>query len=144
MNINILVELVCDDLGITIPEIKYDSKKFNSKTQLASLVIEKNGKKVLYLRKKYNDMITMMFSVCHELRHKYQIDNLIFNFDDYKTSSNLSKREYNMQPEEIDANAYGYLVMIREFGIEIKFNGLDRDIVDMIKNRAKEISKERL
>lgn len=43
----------------------------------------------------------------HELRHIYQIKNTKFNFDKYKTlSTGISTKEYNLQPEELDVNAF--------------------------------------
>lgn len=76
------------------------------------------------------------------MRHKYQIDNKMFDFNNYKKSSEISIRDYNLQFEEIDANAYAYLIMMEQFGIELKFNGLDMDMKQKIRRRAEEIAKE--
>lgn len=142
MDILTFVKLICEDLSIVPPIVKYDNKKFNSNTQLATLVVEKNGRKILYLRKKYNDVVTMMVCIAHELRHKYQIDNSLFDTSAYQTSTVLSNRDYNLQDVEIDANAYAYVIMYDNFGIDVKFNGLDRDIVQRIKKRAEKIRNE--
>ncbi len=139
MNMNLYVNLLADDLGVEPPRIKKDDKKFNRGTQLACLV-SKNGKTTLYMKKQYEDVITMLFAVAHEMRHKYQVDNRLFNFEKYQTSSNMSKREYNLQAEELDANAYGYLVMRERFGVEIKFNGMDLDVIQKIRERAETIA----
>lgn len=74
------------------------------------------------------------------MRHKYQVDNHLFDFDKYQNSSSMSKREYNLQMEELDANAYGYLVMRERFGVEIKFNGMDLDVIQKIRERAETIA----
>lgn len=142
MDILTFVKLICEDLCIVPPIVKYDNKKFNSNTQLATLVVEKNGRKILYLRKKYNDVVTMMVCIAHELRHKYQIDNSLFDTSAYQTSTVLNNRDYNLQDVEIDANAYAYVIMYDNFGIDVKFNGLDRDIVQRIKKRAEKIRNE--
>lgn len=142
MDILTFVKLICEDLGIDVPEVRYDNKKFNSNTQLASLVVEKNNRKILYLRKKYNDPVTMMVCIAHELRHKYQIDNNLFDTSTYQTSTVLNNRDYNLQDVEIDANAYAYAIMYDNFGIDVKFNGLDRDVVQRIKKRADIIRME--
>ena len=142
MDILTFIKLICEDLSIVPPIVKYDNKKFNSNTQLATLVVEKNGRKILYLRKKYNDVVTMMVCIAHELRHKYQIDNILFDTSAYQTSTVLSNRDYNLQDVEIDANAYAYVIMYDNFGIDVKFNGLDRDIVQRIKKRAEKIRNE--
>ena len=54
MDILTFVKLICEDLSIVPPIVKYDNKNFNNNTQLATLVVEKNGRKILYLRKKYS------------------------------------------------------------------------------------------
>ena len=142
MDILTFVKLICEDLSIVPPIVKYDNKKFNNNTQLATLVVEKNGRKILYLRKKYNDVVTMMVCIAHELRHKYQIDNSLFDTSAYQTSTVLSNRDYNLQDVEIDAYAYAYVIMYDNFGIDVKFNGLGRDIEQRIKKRAEKIRNE--
>lgn len=84
----------------------------------------------------------MVVCIAHELRHKYQIDNSLFDTSAYQTSAVLSNRDYNLQDVEIDANAYAYVIMYDNFGIDLKFNGLDRDIVQRIKKRAEKIRNE--
>ena len=113
------IKEVCDDLCISLPDsIVTDDKKFNQGTQLATLGYE-NGKSILYLKTKYEyGDVDMAFAIAHELRHKYQIDTHVFDFDNYKTSNELSIREYNLQNEEVDANAYAYIVLMDFFQIE--------------------------
>ena len=50
--------------------------------------------------------------------------------------------EYNLQKEEIDANAYACVVMMDMFGIKPLFNGLDDEVINKIWERAEEIVKE--
>lgn len=121
------IKEVCEDLCISLPDsIITEDKKFNKGTQLATLVYE-NGKSLLYLRTKYEygdvDMIA------HELRHKYQIDTHIFDFENYKTSKELSRREYNLQNEEVDANAYAYIVLMDFFKLKVDFKLILKDDV---------------
>ena len=133
------IKEVCEDLCISIPDsIVTDDKKFNQGTQLATLVYE-NEKSILYLRTKYEyGDVDMAFAIAHELRHKYQIDTHVFDFDNYKTSDKLSIREYNLQSEEVDANAYAYIVLLDFFKLKVDFKLLLKDdaVADVIMKRV--------
>lgn len=133
------IKEVCEDLCIKIPDsIITEDKKFNKGTQLATLVYE-NGKSLLYLRTKYKyGDVDMAFAIAHELRHKYQIDTHVFDFDNYKTSDKLSIREYNLQSEEVDANAYAYIVLLDFFKLKVDFKLLLKDdaVADVIMKRV--------
>lgn len=124
------IKEVCEDLCISLPDsIITEDKKFNKGTQLATLVYE-NGKSLLYLRTKYEyGDVDMAFAIAHELRHKYQIDTHIFDFENYKTSKELSRREYNLQNEEVDANAYAYTVLMDFFKLKVDFKLILKDDV---------------
>lgn len=124
---------ICDELGIPVPKIKINNR---SDTQLACLVIN-DDKYTLLLRNDYDNIIDVYFSLAHELRHEYQAVNDYFRKDCYKRRNKLSLRDYNLQLEEIDANAFAYFIIVDEFKIKPLFNGLDKDIVEMIKKRAK-------
>lgn len=136
--INKFIRLLCDDLYIKVPKVEY-AAKFQSKTQLAAYIPEK---KLLQVKKRYENILDLFFAISHELRHKYQIDHDIYSFENYKTVGQLNNLDYNLQPQEIDANAYAYLIMISTMGVEPKFNGLNSVVVSKIKLRAKEIANE--
>lgn len=142
MKRNLLLNYVANlsnELGIIPPKVKINDKHFRGTTKIASL--ESDGNYChLYVRNNQDD-VELLFAIAHELRHKYQIDNGLFNFDNYKSSSDISIRDYNLQPVEIDANAFAYMLMKDEFNIEMKFNGLDKDIIELIKRRADIILK---
>lgn len=133
------IKEVCEDLCISIPDsVVTDDKKFNQGTQLAALAYE-NEKSILYLRTKYEyGDVDMAFAIAHELRHKYQIDTHVFDFDNYKTSDKLSIREYNLQSEEVDANAYAYIVLLDFFKLKVDFKLLLKDdaVADVIMKRV--------
>lgn len=133
------IKEVCEDLCISIPDsVVTDDKKFNQGTQLAALAYE-NEKSILYLRTKYEyGDVDMAFAIAHELRHKYQIDTHVFDFDNYKTSDKLSIREYNLQSEEVDANAYTYIVLLDFFKLKVDFKLLLKDdaVADVIMKRV--------
>lgn len=133
------IKEVCKDLCISIPDsIVTDDKKFNQGTQLATLAYE-NEKSILYFRTKYEyGDVDMAFAIAHELRHKYQVDTHVFDFDNYKTSDKLSIREYNLQTEEVDANAYAYIVLLDFFKLKVDFKLLLKDdtVADVIMKRV--------
>lgn len=133
------IKEVCEDLCISIPDsIVTDDKKFNQGTQLATFAYE-NEKSILYLRTKYEyGDVDMAFAIAYELRHKYQIDTHVFDFDNYKTSDKLSIREYNLQSEEVDANAYAYIVLLDFFKLKVDFKLLLKDdaVADVIMKRV--------
>ena len=115
---------VSNFLVIECPAISFDSSKLRSKTQMAALF---NG--VLYLKEGIKEDYNLFFAIAHELRHVWQLQNdEDFYFGNYKPRPELDLESYNLQPAEIDANAFAGLVMEECFGIEILFNGMS-DIV---------------
>ena len=64
--------------------------------------------------------------------------NFYFDFDNYKTSNELSIREYNLQNEEVDANAYAYIVLMDFFKLKVDFKLLLKDdvVADAIMKRV--------
>ena len=60
------------------------------------------------------------------------------DFDNYKTSNELSIREYNLQNEEVDANAYAYIVLMDFFKLKVDFKLLLKDdvVADVIMKRV--------
>jgi len=138
-NVHKFVKIICNDLGIKKPQIKIDDSNFMSNTQLASYdPYSKN----ITIKKKYENKLDLYFSISHELRHKYQIDNNLFDFKNYKKVNELSNAEYNLQIEELDANAYAYMIMVSAFGVEAQFKGLEQNVINKIKERANEIIKQ--
>lgn len=131
------VKIICDDLRIKKPKITIEKIQG---TTLAKYIPKNN---TVAIKKDYDNKYDLCFSIAHELRHKWQIDYKVYNFNDYKNSKeSLSIKEYNLQGVEIDANAYAYLIMIGVFDIEPLFNGLDDDVKHQIKKRAKEIANK--
>lgn len=138
IDIRDFINYVCDDLCIDKPIVKTVDELHGS-----VLAYYNPCTNELVIKDKYRDMYDAYFVVLHELRHKCQVDNGLFNFDTYKLRHQAkSLKEYNMQPEEIDANAYANYVMIMAFNRQATFKGLDDDIVAMIEKRMIEIDNE--
>ena len=78
------------------------------------------------------------------MRHIWQIKyNEKFYLETYKTIDLCySVEEYNLQPAEIDANAFAYIVMVDFFGIKPLFNGLSENVKVKIMERVNEIVTE--
>lgn len=139
MNIYKFARIVCKDLRIKVPVIK-KIDMLNTPTQLGRFRPDQN---TIEVKKVYENELDLYFAVAHELRHKYQIDYNIYDFENYKQSDATSITDYNLQELEIDANAYAYLVMICMFEARVLFNGFDQMVIEKIMARAEEILNNR-
>jgi hypothetical protein len=74
-------------------------------------------------------------AVAHELRHIWQYKNEPDMFADYQNSSALSQESYNLQPAEVDANAFAELY-VGQYGKRSLWNGLSEEVKTAIHNRA--------
>lgn len=118
-------------LKIKCPPVEADVSVLRG-TSIAALV---NG--TLYYNPTSSEL-DICFSLAHELRHVWQLENnKSFYFGDYKTTAELSIKDYNNQIAELDANAFGYLVMKAMFGVEAQFTGLDQQTKNKILERVK-------
>ena len=95
--------------------------------------------KVIIVEEK--DSIESLFSVAHEIRHKWQIVyNPEFYFKDYKQLDCIEKSNYGMQKAEIDANAFAMIAMCIYFENMPIFQNCNDDERKEIFDRAQEIS----
>lgn len=123
------VDDVCYILKIRMPEVSFDKSHFCTDTMLAQC--RSDGKKI-YIDIGRGISSDLFFAIAHELRHVWQIRQQGSYFSDYKTIDACSDHEeYNLQKEEIDANAFASIVMHDFFGISPLFNGLS----DRVKNK---------
>lgn len=129
--LNEYIQMLCSDLNINTPRIKYVSSLPN--TQLARLNLFKN---VIEIKKGISSP-DLYFAIAHELRHVWQCKTGVLNVDTYNYDS--SSDGYNLQSEEIDANAYATIVMVEVFGIEPNFEGLSEEVKQAIHSRIDEI-----
>ena len=127
------IRIICKDLGISVPNVRFTKSFKGSDTRLAEYDSHSN---ILMLSSRYENVLDLYFCVAHELRHKYQLDKDIYDFSSYVTSSTVDIKTYNMQEIELDANAYAYVIMANVFGVEPLFNGLDEDVKKKIIRRA--------
>ena len=134
---NDFIKYICNILKIRAPKLLNDaSHKFTSKTRIAEIDLDNN---IIYLK---DDKINYdkLFAIAHELRHLWQSDvDHKFYFSNYQPSDQLDIDEYNQQPAEVDANAFGGLVMEYLFNIYATWDSFSDETCDMIYDRMEEI-----
>lgn len=125
---------VCDILDISIPNISFDTSSFLSDTMMA-LYVPSDG--IIYLKKYDKINSDQLFSIAHELRHIWQMQNdEELYFSTYKQVDQCSSiEEYNLQLAELDANAFSALAMISLLHLRPLFNGLSEFVKSKIHER---------
>ena len=86
----------------------------------------------------------MLFAIAHELRHVWQIRTDSARWlDGYQPREECENKEaYNLQPAEIDANAFGGVVMVDLFGLFPRFDGVPESVKWHIYARMEELKGE--
>ena len=138
ISINEFAGQICDQLNVPLPRIIRTTRGLATKSTLAAL--SPDGRE-LVLRPGVTGP-DLFFSVSHELRHLWQMKYQPTMFTAYKPSDQMDLIQYNLQPAEIDANAYGALVM-RDFGIVPLFLGLPEEVKAKIFEREEDIRNQR-
>ena len=136
MTIDRFISEVCADLLIRRPRVV--RKKMISDTMIA--MIRSDGAE-LALRRNAAVTPDLFFALAHELRHGWQIAHPELGLlDGYRDRSECATvEEYNLQPAELDANAYAAIVMERDFGLKALFQGLPDTVRKEIRKKASEI-----
>ncbi len=90
-----------------------------------------------------DESLAMFFCIAHELRHVYQMMYIDEMFINYKLEKMHDMNEYNLQPEEIDANAFA--VFLCESIFNVGCPPLDETtemVMKRIENRFEELLEE--
>ena len=128
---------ICDILDIPVPVIKFVSAdRMHTGTQIAALTPD-----AVLIRNDIEVSAELFFALAHELRHAYQIAGGE-SLEEYRTSDRISIEQYNLQPLEVDANAFGALIMSDFFGIVPQFRNMPDTVRKAIKDRMKQLQKE--
>lgn len=128
---------ICDILDIPVPVIKLVSAdRMHTGTQIAALTPD-----AVLIRNDIEISAELFFALAHELRHAYQIASGE-SLEEYRTSDRISIEQYNLQPLEADANAFGALIMSDFFGIVPQFRNMPDTVRKAIKDRMKQLQKE--
>lgn len=125
------------ELGIPVPQVVHRDRLL---TETMMAMISSDGTE-LVLRRNAPKGPDLFFSIAHELRHGWQIAHpelgLMVGYRD--RTECRSVEEYNLQPAELDANAFAAIVMERDFGLKALFQGLPETVRKAIRRRASEI-----
>lgn len=124
-------------LGVPCPELRFVAT-LSTPTQIAAMDSENL---ILTLRSSASDL-DAAFAVAHELRHLWQQQTERFDLDEHAVPGSVSTIDYNLQAEEIDANAFGALVMESFFHVRPTFPSLPPNLVRLIDARKHTILKE--
>lgn len=128
---------ICDILEISVPDIKFVSAdRMRTGTQIAALTPN-----TVLIRNDIAVSPELFFALAHELRHAYQIAHGE-SLEEYRTSDQIGVERYNLQPLEVDANAFGALVMADYFGIVPQFHNMPDAVRKAINDRMKQLRKE--
>lgn len=131
---------ICDILNISIPSVSYDVMHFSTDTMMAQC---DSAGTTIFIKHSNKPNPDMMFSIAHELRHIWQIRNHSdLYFSNYQTVENIGTEKYNLQPAEIDANAFASIIMVDFFHLQPQYQGLSDSVISAIKNRIDEIVTE--
>lgn len=126
-------------LRIECPPIKADASELQG-LSLAALI---DG--TLYYNPNVKEKWDIYFSIAHELRHVWQMKKHRFvYFKNYKTREELSVEDYNNQDAELDANAFGALIMESTFGVQPRFIGLSETTKNKIFALSERLNNEYL
>lgn len=129
---------LCKILNIEIPKVSYDTSNFPTETMMAQVDSSAN---TIYIRECSKTNPDQLFSIAHELRHIWQLknDEQLF-FSNYQPIDIIgSVEKYNLQIAEVDANAFGAIVMTDFFRLKPQWNGLPETVVNEINKRIKYI-----
>lgn len=144
--INDFIKEVSEILQIPAPKLSFDTSTFPTETTLAQCEIDVNDPDgcIIHLRKCNKPNPEQFFAVAHELRHVWQFRHGLY-LPDYKERNECESVEgYNLQPAEVDANAFAGLVMMDFFGLKPLFEGLSETVKSEIFERMEIIKKEGL
>lgn len=142
-DISSIVQANCDLLGIHPPDVKYaPASDFLTPTTIAAT--RDDGGAIQLNQDIPASTPDLWFSLSHELRHVWQIQRgkLSHSYSDRQGTSVVA---YNMQYEEIDANAWAYIMCTEFLHLRPTLEtALPPEVVERIIVRAQRISRFRL
>lgn len=136
----------CRTLSVPVPSVRL-AEPAEFATPTTKCAVSSDGKELLINRsfaEANADETFIWLALSHECRHIWQALNAEL-FRGYLDSAALSVQEYNTQPAEIDAWAWGVVVLANRFHtrptLEKNFGA---DVWQLIKARARQITDEGL
>lgn len=137
MDLRYYIAFLCGILRIAEPIIDFDSDNLSG-TELARC--SRDGSEILI--RKSGSAYDVLFAIAHELRHVWQEKYRPEMLSGYRHSAEIGADEYNLQAAELDANAFGVIVMSDIFHVAPKFDSLSETVKAAIRRRADEIAAE--
>lgn len=120
------VTVISRILHIDPPKIRYRLPPGMSPTTLAAA--SSDGEEICV--KNQPPSADLYFSIAHELRHIWQLRTDPEKYmTGYKTRADLDVEAYNLQPAEIDANAFAEIISVNPIGVRPLFIGLAADFL---------------
>lgn len=138
------VAYICDILGIKpVKIVSVSQNKMNaiSPGHDTLAAYDLNNDCIYLLRRKKYEMIHYYY-ISHELRHVWQHYT---DHEKYYSSyyDNLDEHMYDVNPAEIDANAFAFIAMAIAFGqVSERVYSTDPIAQQLYNNRVKELEKE--
>lgn len=133
------ITIICGKfLNIPVPEIVITDKMLSG-TNLAYADIANHK---IFVKDRIENKLDAFFAIAHELRHIWQSvadPELLTN---HESAEEIGIEAYNLQPAEIDANAFGMFCMITGFDRQPLFQGMTENVRNKIFERFEEIYKE--
>lgn len=131
---------ICKILKIQKPTVSYNTSIFISDSIYAQCICEPNYQ-TIYLKRMETPNPDYLFAIAHELRHIYQyVYNKQFFLSAYKERNKCSSvEEYNLQIAEVDANAFGAIILINTFGLRPQWDGYTDRVIREINHRINDI-----
>ena len=133
-----IIEWIANVLEIDPPSIEYTSEDFLTITTKAMVTPDRSR----IIIKAGLDRKQECFYIAHEMRHVWQAKYMPSLLEGYMQSDQLDKEAYNLQSAEIDANAFGVVILSNVFNSIPQFGELTDDITEKILVRAGEITRE--
>ncbi len=133
----------CHFLNIEPPKVSYDTSHFPTLTTWAQA--SSDGTEIYLQEPQFvgENELDYLFALTHELRHIWQIRNDRDKWlGDYKQRCECDLETYNLQPAEIDANAFAAYYIEGIFGAKSLFNGLSESVIEKMEDRKREIFRE--
>lgn len=131
---------ICNILDIPVPSVSFDTSHFPTGTMMAQ--VNSSGD-IIYLKEYNKPNPDQLFSIAHELRHIWQIENHHdLYFSNYQTVDIIGTEKYNLQSAEIDANAFASIIMVDFFHLQPQYKGLSNSVISAIKTRINELVTE--
>ena len=132
--INDYLQCLCRVLQVDLPTLKTDDVLLTP-TMIAYL---DPGTNVLHVKRNVSDQRDTFFAVAHELRHAWQAKYApdLYLTDYHPVTSSGDRVAYNLQPAEIDANAFASVIMTKLFRARPLFDGMPDEVITAIEKRS--------